>query len=75
MLSAPPPGFNPSPMNRQQVQPRTVPGLQGLPAMGSYSHPFAPAPISAQPGLSPPAAVPGSVMQHPMMRALMGGAR
>jgi hypothetical protein len=51
MLMTPPPGYSPSPMNRQTTQRLGTPGLQSAPALGMRPGGFtaAPSAVSANP--------------------------
>jgi len=40
MLFAPPPGYNPAAVNRQNVGPFNIPGQQGAMAQGYFGNPF-----------------------------------
>ena len=64
MLMTPPPGYSPSPMNRQTVQPLGSPAMQGMPITGGGSL-GASAPYGSSLGrpMLPPA--PGGAMHGP----------
>lgn len=74
MLSAPPPGYNPSAINRQSVGMFDTPGLQGKAPIGQYSSSYLPPSSGALPsslpqGMPVSGAAPGMNMMaagHPL---------
>ena len=70
MLMSPPPGYNPTAVNRQSVQRMGTPGLQGRPIVGATpTGAFA----SGVPGLSGGQLGQGNIAA--LLKALTGGGR